>query len=170
MKYLEKVTNITVIVAVVVFLAVTIKSQIDKRNTSVVSVAQNNFSPQALVGRTVNLPNLSYPLKNKTLVMFISTTCHFCKASEPFYQQLAMKAPGRFDLVAVLPQPQDQADAYLKSSSISARKVISTNLSSAGVTATPTLLLLSPVGRVEKAWVGLLDEQGQKSVLEAVMR
>jgi thiol-disulfide isomerase/thioredoxin len=135
-----------------------------------IPVAQNDASPKSLVGKTINLPNLSYPLKNKTLVMFISTTCHFCRASEPFYQQLARTAPGRFDLVAVLPQSQDQADAYLKSSAISARKVISTSLSSAGVNATPTLLLLSPVGEVEKAWVGLLDEQGQKSVLDAVMR
>jgi thiol-disulfide isomerase/thioredoxin len=170
LKFLDKVTNIAVLVAVVVFLGVTVKSQIDKRAAFPVSVAQNDGSPTSLVGKTISLPSLSYPLKNKTLVMFISTTCHFCKASEPFYQQLALKAPGKFDLVAVLPQPQDQANAYLKSSAISASTVISTSLSSAGVSATPTLLLLNPVGKVEKAWIGLLDEHGQKSVLEAVMQ
>ena len=43
-------------------------------------------------------------------------------------------------------------------------QVISAPLNATGVSATPTLLLVDGHGKVEKAWIGKLDDVGQKQV------
>lgn len=61
----------------------------------------------------ISLPDVDWRKNRQTLVLAVSSACHFCTESGPFYQQLA-KAQGRTRLLAVLPQPVDEGKRYFK--------------------------------------------------------
>jgi hypothetical protein len=48
-------------------------------------------------------------------------------------------------------------------------EVVQSRLDSIGVSGTPTLLLVDSNGKVQQAWVGKLDDQGQRQVQSYVM-
>lgn len=119
---------------------------------------------KALTGSTVQLPGVDFTRHEKTLLITISTTCHFCNDSEPFYRQLVQTDGLKTHLIAVLPQSQSEAESYVHSSIAPSLQVVSASLDSMGVSGTPTLLLVDGNGKVVKAWVGILDDAGQKQV------
>ena len=67
-------------------------------------------------------------------------------------------------IVAVLPMPQHDAEVYVHSNISPSLRVVSASFDSLGVEGTPTLLLVDKLGKVEQAWVGKLDDSGQKQV------
>lgn len=156
MKYLDKIANVAVIVAVVVFLFLAFHGDIGGR--------QSPRDPsQELIERTIALPGVQFSKGQNSLVVAVSTTCHFCKDSLPFYKQLAEKSRGRLNLVAVLPQPE--AQKFLQDAGVQATQVVSVSLDSIGVNGTPTVLLVNEKGKVKHAWSGGLDEKGQEDLL-----
>ena len=158
MKRLDLIANIAVIVTSVALLGFLGNSWYE-----------SHYAPQppqagALIGTTVHLSGVDFAQQGKTLLIAISTTCHFCRDSEPFYRQLAKAGNFKTHLVAVLPQPQSDAESYVHSSIAPSLQVVSASLDTMGVSGTPTLLLVDGHGKVEKAWVGKLDDAGQKQV------
>ena len=158
MKLLEKMSNVALILGVGVFLVIVLRGELAKRHPP-------NTSPQALLGKTVSLAGVHFPQERNSLILALSTSCHFCKESFPFYKELTNKSLGRVDVFAVLPQPQVEAQTYIQGAAIQATQVISTNLDNIGVYATPTILLVNSAGKVQGAWVGLLDEESQHKLL-----
>ncbi|HEY0796171.1 MAG TPA: redoxin family protein [Acidisarcina sp.] len=158
MKRLENISNVAVIVAVLVFLGAMARNEFGTHK-------QPDMSAGALIGKTVALPGVRFPEKTKSLVLAISTTCHYCKESEPFYRDLLARSAGKVKVVAVLPQSQAEAQAFVKDEEMPSMQVVSAQLDSIGVHATPTLLLVDERGRVQNAWIGKLDEKGQQDVL-----
>jgi hypothetical protein len=88
----------------------------------------------------------------------------------PFYKELAAKAQGKVDLVAVLPQPMEEAQAFLKKAEVPTNRVVSTNLSAIGVSGTPTILLVDSRGKVQEEWKGLLTDQRKQQLLTRVLQ
>src|ERR1700679_3452326 len=158
MKRLDFIANVAVIITSVVLLGFLGNFWWTSRHA--------NLSPQAiaLTGSTVHLSGVDFAQRKKTLLLVISPTCHFCRASEPFYRQLAQTTGLKTHLVAVVPVPQADAERFVHSSINSSLEVVSASLDDVHVEATPTLLLVDAHGRVEKAWVGQLDDSGQKQV------
>ena len=163
MKILDKIANVAVIVAVAVFLALVIRGEFFRRTPAPA------HSPSALVGTTIRLPGVEFPAQRFSLVLGISTQCHFCKESLPFYQRLNDRLRGRVDVFAVLPQTQSEAGKYLADAGMSSVHGISADLSSIGVYATPTLLLVDSSGKVKSVWVGKQDEAGQQRIFAALL-
>jgi len=159
MKRLEGVANIAVIVAAFVFVAVVVRSEFTKRGTA---------PPSDLIGRRIELPGIQFPKSNKSLVIVVSTVCHFCKESLPFYRDLSIQLRGKMDVIAVLPEPQPEAQAFIREADISAAQTVSASLNSIGVSGTPTLLLLDKDGTVERVWLGKLDAKRRQEVLSVV--
>ena len=111
------------------------------------------------------LPNVDWKQNKTTVVLYLSTTCHFCNESSPFYQRLVQaKAKGDFK-PAVLPQNTDEAIKYLESHDVKVDQVLSASLASIGVTSTPTLMLVSEGGVVFASWRGKLDENKESEVI-----
>lgn len=162
MKYLDRVTNIAVLLAVVVFIFSVGRDQFGRRSTR--STTANDF-----IGKTIRLPGVQFPQGHDSLLLAISTTCHFCQESLPFYKELATRANGQVDVVAVLPQPQAEAEKFLEGASVHTTQVISAELNTLGVAATPTVLLVDSGGKVRNAWIGLLNEKQQHEVLSRVL-
>jgi hypothetical protein len=158
MKRLETVANISVIIAAIVLVAFLGQQEWIRHNSPSMAAARS------LEGKTVHLPGVQVAAQSRTLVIAISTQCHFCRDSEPFYKELAEKSASRVKLVAVLPQPQSEAEEYVRHAIAPSIQVVSTPLDSLGVMSTPTLLLIDSSGRVQKAWVGKLDGPAQQQV------
>lgn len=160
MKRLDLIANVAVIVTSVALLGFLGNSWYG-----------SHYGPQsrlgrtrAIVGSTVKLTGVDFTRNGKTLLIAISSTCHFCKESQPFYRQLADMPTANANLVAVLPMPQRDAEEYVHSTISPSLRVISASLDTIDVDSTPTLLLVDGQGKVEKAWVGKLDDSGQKQV------
>jgi len=162
-KDLDRIANVAIVVAVAVFLTLVIRGEISRRT------AAPARSPSALVGKTIRLPGLSFPAQRDSLVLGISTQCHYCNESLPFYKQLTDSLQGRLEVFAVLPQTQAEAGRYLADAGLSAAREVSADPGSIGVYATPTLLLVDSTGKVKDAWVGKQDEAGQRKILVAVL-
>jgi len=162
MKYIDRIANIAVIVGVVVFLFLVFRGEFRKSKDL-------REPPSNLVGETVRLPGVQIPRDRDSLFLAVSTTCHFCEESMPFYKQIVDKSRGRINIVAVLPQPQQEAERYMQSRGVEANQVVSANLDAMGVRGTPTVLLVDGSGKVKHAWTGRLDEKGQKDLLEIVL-
>ncbi len=160
MKRLDILTNVAVIITSVALLGFLGNSWYESHRAPLSRSART----QALVGRTVTLPAVDFTRTGKTLVVAISSTCHFCEESQPFYRQLAESQGNKVSLVAVLPMPQRDAEDYVHSKISSSYRVVSASLATMGVDSTPTLLLVDSHGKVERAWIGKLDDAGQKQV------
>ena len=162
MRFLEKAANVSMILAVAVFLVLVSRGELARHRLP-------DTSPKALVGKTLNLPGVHFPQDRDSLVLAISSSCHFCKESLPFYRELGERSDGRLNLVAVMPQTEPEARSYIQGAAVRATQVVSANLDSIGVRATPTILLVNGAGKVQNAWVGLLDEKAQQSLLAVVL-
>ena len=163
MKYLDRFANIATLIAVAVFLVLAARGDFSRRT---VKIANPSI---AVVGTTITLPGVQWPVKQDTLVLGISASCHFCRDSLPFYKELAARLKGKVNVIAVLPQQQKEADAFIEGAGIAGVKVVSQNLGSIGVYATPTLLLVDGSGKVKASWVGDLDAERQRKVIAAVL-
>lgn len=166
MKYLDRIANIAIIVAVVVFLGVVFRGGFAWRQPP--SYA-GPAPAQSLVGTTVKLPGLTFPASRDSLVLVVSTECHFCRESLPFYKQLTAKTRGRVNVVAVLPQAQAEAQKFLSGAGVETDKIVTATPDALGVRGTPTVLLVDGSGKVKQAWVGRLDPKGQENLLAAAL-
>ena len=166
MKSIEKIANGMVVIAVVVFLAMAAHYLFHKSSQAKSIAAMAD----ALRGKTIEAPGLSFLRERASVLQAISTQCHYCEESLPFYRDLAAKAQGKVDVIAVMPQPLAEAQAFLQKSSFSPTGVVFGNLSAIGVPATPTILFVDPHGKVLEAWIGFQDAVGRQKVLARVLQ
>ena len=162
MSRLEKATNIAIIVACLFLVGTLVRNYYLSRNLDF-------NAPEIAKGTEIKLPLTTAGGQQPTLVLALSKSCHFCSESVPFYQKLAAfknAAPQKLRLVAVLPDKQTEAEAYLKGNGIGVDAVISMPLPNLGVQATPTLLLLDAQNKLEEIWVGKMGEAQEAQVIE----
>lgn len=112
----------------------------------------------------IRVDGVDWTRKGKTLVLAISSTCHFCTESAPFYRQLA-GANESTQLIAILPQPVNEGRRYLTGLGLEVDHVVQAPLNSINVSGTPTLLLVNRDGNVMGTWVGRLPADQEVEVL-----
>lgn len=114
------------------------------------------------------LSGVDWAKNGRTLVLALSTQCHFCTDSLPFFQQIS-KDPGRHvKLLALLPQDKSDSEQFLSKGGVRVDDVRQVTLDSVGVQGTPTLLLVDGGGTVTDAWYGKLSGDQEKEVLAAL--
>jgi len=118
------------------------------------------------IGSKVEIQNVDWRKSRETVVLALSTTCHFCTESAPFYRELTKYAKDKhIRTIAVFPQPFQDAAAYLKNENVEVDEIRQSPLSAIQVSGTPTLLLIDLKGTVQGAWLGKLAAQSEKDVL-----
>jgi hypothetical protein len=121
------------------------------------------------VGSQVNLPGVNRAANESTLVLALQVGCHWCESSAGFYRDLIRSnSKGAVHLLAVLPQPIQQDQQFLRSLSLELQDVRQVNLATLNVYATPTLLLLGGDGRIKKVWMGMLSPDGEADVFSTL--
>ena len=104
----------------------------------------------------------------RTLVLALSTQCHFCTESAPFFQRVRKETAKDLKMVAVLPQPVNDSHKYLESEGVQVDEVRQARLNTIGVRGTPTLLFVDRSGTVKEAWQGRLLPDQEEEVLAAL--
>ena len=162
-KRIEFAANIAIIV-VAILLGVALV-----RNYLFRSPAQTQIPAVAGIetGTKFSLSGVDWNASKQTLVMALSTKCHFCTESAPFYQRLAQERARNLNLrlIAVFPQKSQESLEYLKGLAINVDDVRQSELASLGVSGTPTLILLNSQGVVEETWRGKLNGDREGDVL-----
>lgn len=163
---IETTANAATVVAAVLLSVVLVKAYLLPHPTPVRTV--NPLAPEITQGKSMDahLLGVDWAKNHRTLVLAISTTCHFCKDSIPFYRKLG--ATGTVKMVAVLPQPVTEAQQYLGSAGVHIDEVKQIPLGNLGVRATPTLLLVNSDGVVTDVWTGQLQPDKETQVLNAI--
>lgn len=163
-RKLEIAANVAIIVVTILLATVLIKNYLLNRDKGLPFV-----SDQLHAGTKLNFPNLDWSKDKLTLVIALSTTCHFCSESAGFYQKLA-KDPSHVRLVGVLPQTVGEAQKYLEGLRVSVSEIKQLQLSSLGVNGTPTLILVDHSGTVVDIWAGKLTSNEEVQVLDRLGR
>lgn len=159
---LETITNIAILIICVI---------------SVVLVANKYFlhrSPPSIlspqVGSTISVPGIDFSRSNHTLVIAISTQCHFCEESTDFYKKLVLAAERHgTQVVGVFPQESSVSKKYLESHLLWGVQNVQERLSAIQVEGTPTLILVDRKGKIAKSWVGKLPEKEENEVIASLL-
>ena len=122
-------------------------------------------------GFRLNQQPVNWPISKKNGVLVLSTTCHYCKESSKFYEQLVKDCRNvHTPTIAFFPQPVEQAQTYLKSEGVDVDQVVSADFHLLQIGGTPTLLLVDDHGTVQKIWLGKLNDMKEKEVLDQSCR
>jgi hypothetical protein len=161
-RTIEVIANVAII-CVAISLGVVLISRTIKSYRGPVSESANTAPVK---DQKIQLPGVDWSKNEKTLVLAISSTCHFCTESAAFYRDI--RARTRVHTVAVLPQNVSEGRNYLSSLGVQVDEVLQASLSSIDVSGTPTLLLVSRDGRVIRTWLGKLPPDLEREVFLSV--
>ncbi len=127
-------------------------------------------SIQSVAGTSLkhSLPDIDWAKNHRTLVLAISTHCHFCTESAPFFKRIGKEKAQNVKLLAVLPQPVQEARQYLDGEGVRVDDVRQASPQSIGVSGTPTLLLVDSSGTVSQVWRGKLGPSDEDMVIAAL--
>ena len=140
-------------------------------------VAARNYLPSlrhrnyhVAAGSNVSLAGVDWRKNEQTLLLVLDTKCAYCKASAPFYRELARAAAQNrgVQLVAVLPQDIQESKQYLSDLNVPIDDVRQSSFDLLGVQGTPTLILVNQNGKVEQSWPGKLPPDGETEVLKRI--
>lgn len=171
MRKIETLANFSIIVAALFFCTTLVKD--GWLHKPVVGLAPSAQIDSALQGTRLQINGVNWDQAEKTLVMALSTQCHFCQESTPFYKELTGSAAvksKRVAIVTVFPQRQADAESFVKANEIQANKVLSMPLQAIRTSSTPTLLLVDRSGRIQKLWIGVLSPSQQKDLKDELAK
>jgi hypothetical protein len=164
-KSIEFLANIAIIVVASLLATSLVKNYWINPTTTA------SLLPKTPASSVTNLSALEIDWKqsNQTLVLAVSSTCHFCSESAPFYKTLASNK-GDTRIVAVLPQSVEEGRKYLSKLGVAVDDIKQAPLNEIGVSGTPTLVLVDNSGVVKNFWLGKLSVEKEQIVLDAVRR
>jgi thioredoxin-related protein len=106
------------------------------------------------------IQNVRYEDNEKTVVLFIASTCRYCTESMPFYAQLTAKRRElRTKVVAFGFEPEPTLKEYLAKHGVEVDHIQSSMSRKYKFAATPTLVVLNSKGVVLNQWIGALGER-----------
>ena len=164
---IETTANVATIGVAVLLSAVLVKGYLlpmaASRNPAVVT--------ESAIGTNLKnrLSGVDWGQNGRTLVLAISTQCHFCTESAPFFRRLGEAAGKKVKMVAVLPQSVAESEQYLSGAGVHVDQVRQVSLGNIGVRGTPTMLLVNSKGVVTDVWTGKVEPQRQDQVLSAIL-
>jgi hypothetical protein len=159
-KRIELVANLAIIAVALMLGVVLVKTY---RRPSAAQTTVTAIRP----GTNLSLRDVDWKANRRTLVLALSTQCHFCSESASFYQRVAQERAksGSVRLVAVLPQPVEESQKYLKELGVTVDEIKQAKLDSIGVNGTPTLIVANDQGIVTDSWRGKLTDDNENVVL-----
>lgn len=161
MSRLEKTAAATMVVSFLLLAGVTTRSFVLSRRPDPATI------PLVKIGEAVKLPGVSHGVK-LTFVIVLSSQCEYCLHDLPLYRRLSAarsSSGGVLHLIAVLPEKTVTATTFLSSSGINTDNVLSLAPRELGVQIVPTLLLLDENGKLERYWVGEMNQEREREVL-----
>lgn len=112
------------------------------------------------------LLDVDWSKSNRNIVLALSTSCHFCTESVPFYRRLDEQRAEHDEvrLIVVMPQSVVDSKRYIDDKNLVADDVRQIKLSDIYVAGTPTLIVVDQTGAVVESWVGRLPPEKESEV------
>jgi hypothetical protein len=165
MKRIEFIANLAIVIVASLLATVLIKNYVISKSPTVTTIGTANVSAR----RDVSALKVDWGQSSQTLVLAISSTCHFCTASSQFYKTLVANK-GDTRLIAVMPQSVEEGKKYLDHLGVAVDEVRQLPLNDIGVYGTPSILLVDTSGTVKNFWQGKLPTDKERTVLEALRK
>jgi len=166
-RRIELIANVAIIIVSCLLGIVLVRNHLVNRQTQPPNERQSDTQP--MNGAKVTSLDVDWEKNGRTLILAISSSCHFCTESAPFYKKLIEnKRDAR--LVAVFPQSVDEGLQYLAKLGVSVDEVKQASLSAINVRGTPTLILVNSDGVIVNEWFGKLAPQEESLVLTALRK
>jgi len=172
-KKLEILANIAIVVLAVLLGGVIVKRYFFTSAPPESAAPAQSAAPAAAAikpGANVQLADYNWSESDNTLVMVLSTTCHFCTESGPFYKRMmeARADKKKLRFVAVFPQDEEEARQYLQKLGVVADEIRTAPPTALGARGTPTLILTDSKGTAVNSWIGKLPAPKEDELLKAV--
>lgn len=176
-KRIELLSNVVIIISGIVFSIILLKTHIWNKplpeSTQLLRQKEtqrtSNFEA-VQPGKMISLPEFDATKSGQTLLLALSTTCHFCSESSMFYRRLMAQRDANTHIVAVFPQSVDVSKSYLKRLGVSVDEIRQASLDSIGVDGTPTLILVDNRGAVVDLWIGKLNGPNEQKVVDRLQQ
>jgi hypothetical protein len=117
--------------------------------------------------RFEEVKGLDITVAEKTLVLYLRSTCKFCTASMPFYRTLAERN-GAVRVAVVGPEPEAVLRRYVEQHSFVPDALVSVPLGRLRFAGTPTLAVMDARGTMLAIWRGQLPPDKEAEVREAL--
>lgn len=175
-KKVEVFANVAVIITALLLCSIVVKKYLLPKDTgnsiqaaqSKPSTTNTSRNRSVQIGTKISVPGIDWSKSDLTVLLALSTTCHFCTESAPFYQRIQQEKPSSLQLVAVLPQSIEDSRQYLNRLGVSVSEIVQTPLSSIGVSGTPTMMLIDNNGIIKAAWTGKVRDDQVAEVMTAL--
>ncbi|HEX8567442.1 MAG TPA: hypothetical protein VF648_17520, partial [Pyrinomonadaceae bacterium] len=119
-----------------------------------------------VIGKQMNLSDVNWAGQPKTLVLALSTSCHFCNESAPFYRRLLEETKGKnIRFIAVFSTKTEDSIKHLEKLGINGFEVKQAPISALDASGTPTLILTNDKGEVTNFWIGRLPANKESEVI-----
>ncbi|SRR6266542_1900138 len=167
---IELASQIAIIIVAALIGAVLVKNHLLTGSQSKGAAVNNKpaagqTADAGLTGKAITLPDVDWKKGDQTLVLVLSTGCHFCTESASFYKAMTNARKGSTRLIAVLPQSIEAGRKYLGDLGIAVDDVRQARPDSLGVQGTPTLLLVNKDGVITSSWRGKLPPEKELEVM-----
>lgn len=167
---LERAINVVVLLGAA---SITAYNVYERLVPTVGPIAQRSVAN--LRGHAFTLPKPYRGGNRVTIALLLSSGCHFCTESAPFYRRLAStrtRTSSEFKIVAVFPDAEGGAPAadYLKTNGLDVNEIQTASFLRLGVRATPTLLVLDESHKVTFASSGVLGPGGETQVISSITK
>ncbi len=165
-KRVHIIANIAIIAVSILLGYVIIKYFILNPPNSNRSVRQSNASIK--VGTKLSLPEVDWQKNGRTVLLFLSPTCHYCSESGPFYSKLSevLLTQKSASLVALFPKDVNEGPSYLHNLGVSVNEVKQVAFDTLGVKGTPTIIIADKGGEVVGVWFGKLSSAEEEGILK----
>jgi peroxiredoxin len=159
--------NIVVVIAIVIVAVVIVRQYVSPLRVD--HGGNTRQRAQALVGTRLTVTGVDWRQNKKSVVFFLQKDCPACKIAAPFYRQLIDEASRRdVKRLAILPDPLEEGQQYVRSLDLRIDGVQSAELSSYKITSIPTVLYVNSDGVVKGAWIGAAPDRENETRTELV--
>lgn len=163
--HLEVATNVAVLLVALVILSAFAWSYFVRHSTPQI---EDGFQKGQVLA---SVPGINYGSASQTLLIAMSTKCHYCEESLPFYKQLAEAqrvSDSGTQIIAVFPNAEEEVKQYLQQNEFDLESLSSVDFRALNISRTPTAVLIDSDGKVLDFWVGKLPSDVEQQVVRAV--
>jgi hypothetical protein len=126
-------------------------------------------------GKLLSTPGIDLNKADQTLLIGLSTKCHFCVESTPLYNEvveLGHTGNLRTAIVAVFPENKTAVELYVKNNNLNHKieTIAGYDLALIEARGTPTAILLDSQGKILDFWIGKLQPEAQEQLIQAIQQ
>ena len=154
-----RILNVAILVVAIILCAVLVKNFFfHSAQNSEYTVASN---------ATLSIDGINWADSERTVLVALKKECKYCSASAAFYRRLAAGIASQTNtrLIAVFPENESEAEAYLKQLEVPIREPRYVSFLSLGIKSVPTVAILDRNGVVTDLWVGKLTPLKESALM-----